>query len=35
MQMSENAAEYVRNKTSQKYTINKEVDLIISGRDEK
>ena len=35
MQMSRNAAEYVRNKTSQKYTINKEVDLIISGRDEK
>ncbi len=34
MQMSENAAEYVRNKTSQKYTINKEVELIISGRDE-
>ncbi len=35
MQMSRNAAEYVRNKTSQKYTINKEVDLIISGRDGK
>lgn len=35
MQMSQNAAEHVRNKTSQKYTINKEVDLIISRRDEK
>ena len=35
MQMSQNAAEHVRNKTSQKYTINKEVDLIKSRRDEK
>ena len=35
MQMSQNAAEHIRNKTSQKYTINKEVDLIISRRDEK
>ncbi len=33
MQMSQNAAEYVRNKTSQKYTISKEVALIKSRRD--
>ena len=35
MQMSRNAAEHVRNKTSQQYTIDKEVELIISRRDEK
>jgi glycosyltransferase involved in cell wall biosynthesis len=35
MQMSENAAAYVRNKTAEEYTISKEIALIESRRNEK
>ena len=35
MQMSENAARYVRNKTAKEYTISKEIALIESRRNER